>query len=122
MQGIRPYRSSDYDRARDVVIDAVRDVIAERGLTKKDLLVPDAPKELLTTADAEAAKSAIAAAARRRIEAKRHTCGTIRARYRPMSKSMFERLRREGEEGHFSLMRLFLIAEALGLKIKVSAE
>lgn len=122
MQRTQPYRSHDYERARDELVGAIRVVAKERGLKKTDILVPTSPKETAATTppDAVEAKRVLGKEIRRRVDAKGYDQNSIRAAYAPMRKSMFERLRREGEEGSFGLMRLFQIADALGLKVTVT--
>lgn len=122
MQRTQPYRSHDYERARDEIVGAIRVVAKERALKKTDILVPTSPKETAATTppDAIEVKRVLGKEIRRRVDAKGHDQNTIRAAYAPMRKSMFERLRREGEEGSFGLMRLFQIADALGLKVTIT--
>lgn len=122
MQRAQPFRSHDYERARDELVGAIRVVAAQRDLKRGDILVPTSPKETAATtpADAAEAKRTPGREIRRRVAAKGHDQNTIRAAYSPMRKTMFERLRREGEEGSLGLMRLFQIADALRLKVTVT--
>lgn len=122
MQRTQPYRSHDYERARDELVGAIRVVAKEKGLRKTDIMVPTSPKETAATTppDAIEAKRVLGKEIRRRVDAKGHDQNTLRQAYAPMRKAMFERLRKEGEEGSFGLMRLFQIADALGLKVTVT--
>jgi len=47
MQSDQPYCSRSYEHGREALVAPVRDAIADRGLTKADVLIPqDAPKEI----------------------------------------------------------------------------
>lgn len=89
MQRTQPYRSHDYERARDELVGAIRVVARERKLKKTDVIVPTSPKETAETTlpDAVEAKRVLGKEIRRRVDAKGHDQNTLRQAYAPMRKA-----------------------------------
>ena len=117
METTRPFRSEDYDACRDAILDACRDRAAADRVSSRDIVLPEAPKEIETTPDSDAAKAAMIRAIATFAEKLGLTHADVRRRYRPMRQKAWERFNREGEEYRFSLMRTFQIADALGVRI-----
>lgn len=127
-QRVNPSVPDSYRHAKDVILNAVRDRLDAEGLTSEDFKKQSDDHEAFASRldeeseEAQALKTALLDKARKVIKDKGlDEPQKVAPKYPAIRREMYTRLTRS-EDHHFSLIRAWAIATALGAKVEFTVK